>query len=540
MDNINWGIDESEIESGYFGEVESDDPLIKLWIIDSPKAEITWIAWSFQTKREEVEKDKNIFTTFKETLQRRWKAWWDILTLWGKWDVWAVETWAKFWFNFLWTLADLWWDFASGLYEDVAPDIFKEKIKEWAEYLAETSWWEVVVWKLLEAQKNLEDLNEFDPVKWQRFQWWLDLINGLLAVVWVWEAEKAIQRAVTPWFKDLKAIPWDIIDKTKEIWGKIKEKIITKPSEGLEWDSLLKKLDLEIQKGMIDWVEVDIPKVDKTVVEKLSTPFREWDVKVLAGRALSPRTVWKSSKQKLESIQNVEKNANTFYNNVRTGIIEWDISTLENASQTVINNIDTIGARIWNAVKKIDWNIKIENELTDNIISALGAKWASVSPATTILNKFLDDLWDWTLSISDAFELKKAYWNEVSKLYKAWDSWTKQYKALSDWVKFLNTKIDDIIEKQLWEQFAKDKAIFRNLKLIVDDIVSSTLVEWRRAPNTFAEQLGMIEWLLSPLESTKKLFIKEIWELNTRGWAWKELIKIYDNNAITNFNWLNK
>ena len=287
---------------------------------------------------------------------------------------------------------------------------------------------------------------------------------------------------------------------------------------------------------MIDGVEVDIPKVDKWVVEKLSTPFREWDTKVLAGRALSPRTVWKSAKQKLESIQNVEKNANNFYKNIRTGVIEWDISTIENASQSVIDNIDTIWARIWEAVKKVDGNVSIDNDITDSIITALNAKGSSVSPATTVLTKFLDDLWDGTLSISDAFELKKAYWNEVTKLYKSWDSGTKQFKALSDWVKSINTQIDEIIDTQLWDQFAIDKQTFRNLKLIVDDIVASTLVEWRRSPNTFAEQIGMIEGLLSPVDAVKQTFIKEIWELNTRGWAWKELIKIYDQKALQEFN----
>ena len=45
----------------------------------------------------------------------------------------------------------------------------------------------------------------------------------------------------------------------------------------------------------------------------------------------------------------------------------------------------------------------------------------------------------------------------------------------------------------------------------------------------------MIEGLLSPVDAIKQTFIKEIWELNTRWGAWKELIKIYDQKALSDF-----
>lgn len=293
----------------------------------------------------------------------------------------------------------------------------------------------------------------------------------------------------------------------------------------------LKQLKLETVPWKIWDVEVQIPKPERWVVETLTKPVREKNTKVLAWRALSPRTTWKSAKQKLKAVSDVEKNAREFHKNIRTWVLEWDISTIEDAAQAVVSNLDTVWERIWNAVKQVEWNLKVADDILWEVDSALKAKWASVSPATPILTKFKNDI-AWDLSIDEAFELKKAYQNEVSKLYKAWDAWTKQYKALSDWVKHLNSKIDDIIENQLWAEFAEDKKLFKWLKEIVDDLTASALVEWRRAPNTLAEQIWMIEWILSPVDTVKQTFIKEIAELNTRWWSWQELIKLLDEEAI--------
>ena len=533
-----WLYDRDNVVSWYHWEVKTqsiDDELSAMGLLDTPEIPKTGLASEIETDT----KNKNVFTRFKETLQKRWKSWWDILTLWVNDDeVGAVETGVKYWFNFLGTLADLWWDFAGALYEDVAPEVFQEKIKEWAEYLAETSWWEAVIWKLLEAQKNLEDLNEFDPVKWQRFQWWLDMVNGLLTVMWVWQAEKAIQNATLGSLKNIKSIPWDIIDKTKEIaWG-LSDKVwdIASWFKTAPDDKLLKNLNLETEKGIIWWIEVDVPKIDKTISEKVVDLFPWKTEKELAGRAVSPRTIWKNAKWKLKSVADVEVNTKQFYDNVRIWVLDWDIDTLENAAQTIVNNIDTVWARIWAAVKKVDWTIEIDGKTFADIESALLAKWAEVSPATPILQKLKTSLWDWKLSIDDAYELKKAYQNEVKKLFLSGDAWTKQYKALSDWVKFLNTKIDEIIETKLGTDFSKDKTLFGQLKTLVDDMVASSLVEWRRAPNTLAEQIWLVESIFSPVSAAKMKLIQTVWEQNTRGWAWKQLIKQYDAKSVKNFN----
>lgn len=524
-----WTQKESEIESGYFWNIPSSNPLVKLGVIDKQSTAPTWLVKTINKQLEEKttkENDKSIVDRFSETFKKRWDAWAWILTRWVKWDTGAIEWWLLMWANFLWTLADLTWDVIAETYTEIAPEDFQKSVNDWLASLMQTSWWEVAMRTLQEAQKKLEDVKEKDPVKWARLQWWLDLINWALTLMWWKVGTEWVKVATTTWK--------NLVKDTAQIVTKWADDLLTKIKPAWKTDDVLAKLDLQTTKWKIWDVEVDIPVRKTSVTEKVTAPFREVDTKVLAGRSVSPRTVWKNAKQKLNSITDVEKNTKSFYENVRTWKLEWNIDTLEDAAQTIVNNIDTVWERIWNAVKKVDWVIEIDNKITDDIINALWTKGADVSPATSILKKFYDELWDWKLSIPDAYELKKAYSNEVTKLYKAWDAWTKQYKALSDWVKFLNTKIDDLVETNLWDAFAADKWLYWNLKTLVDDMVASSLVEWRKAPNSLAEQIWMVESIFSPVSSIKSKLIQSVWEANSRWWAWKELIKQYDETAIKN------
>ena len=43
---------------------------------------------------------------------------------------------------------------------------------------------------------------------------------------------------------------------------------------------------------------------------------------------------------------------------------------------------------------------------------------------------------------------------------------------------------------------------------------------------------SMVEGITNPVSTAKTVLAKEIGELNTRGGAWKELIKNYDKEAI--------
>lgn len=520
-----WGLQENEIPSGYFWELPSENPLIELWIIEGEE-EIDPIDEMLDMQLKE-EKDTWIWTKIAETakggLSRIKEAW-----VWlAEWDFNIWEAFARGWAGALQTaLSPISWLLEEWVEESIQllSDDFKQNVAD----LTKPTIQDVVKWYDWQSQEQKRNLDNvwvwlellFTLVGWNAIKKPLQEI-AWEAVEWVKRWTEAVTKTVGEWIEQV----WDI---AKDITWKV-----TPESD------ILSKLDLETVKGKIWDVEVDIPKQKGSISEIITTPLREKDVKVLAGRALSPRTAWKWAKQRLKSITDVEKNAKKFYENIRTWVIEWDISTIENASQSVVDNIDVIWERIGNAIKQVEWNIKVSDDIINSINTAIESKGARVSPATTPLNKFIEDLGDWNLTIEEAFELKKVYQNEVSKLYKSGDSWTKQYKALSDWVKFLNTRIDEIIDNQLWDAFAKDKETFRNLKLIVDDIVNSSLVEWRRAPNTLAEQIWFIEWLLSPVDAVKQWFIQEIWELNTRGGAWKELIKIYDQQAINNLQqWL--
>lgn len=427
-----------------------------------------------------------------------------------------LAVWAGTFSDIVWAVVGEWLETSGQIVSAITPDSVEDRVKRRTESVFNT---------VVESQPA-EDLGNFLSTSWKAAKFVFDKLPE--------DAQKDIESLGSVWLWILDAT-WAAY--ARKVWVNVGWEI-KKTAEGIsevrKEKQLIWKLNLETRPWLIDWVGVDIPVQNRWIVETLSTPLRESDTKVLAGRALSPKTVGKNDKQKLKSVQDVEKNTNQFYVNVRTGKLEGNINTIEDASQTVIDNLDTVGARIWNAVSQVEWTLNVDVDILDSINTAIKAKWSRVSGATPILKDFIEDLWDGELDFADAYELKKAYSNEVSKLYKSWDAGTKQFKALSDWVNYLNNEIDLVIDTKLWTQFADDKLLFRNLKLIVDDIVSSTLVEGRRSPNTLAEQIGMIEGLLSPLQATKQIFIKEIGELNTRWWAWKELIKIYDKRAIKN------
>ncbi len=431
----------------------------------------------------------------------------DIDEAFARWAAWALQT-------FFSPVAWLVWEWIEAIPQDVKTSLLETATPtiQWI-----TAWYQG---QSPEQQRELANIGVWAEVV-AEFLWMKGIQLGwkkLISEAW---------EALVKW-TDLKTAvtkkAWDVVDTFK-------------PTKTGVDDKLLKNLNLETVKGKIWDVEVDILKIDKTVAEKVVDMFPWKTEKELAGRAVSPRTVWKNAKQKLKSVADVEKNTKQLYDNVRTWVLEWSIDTLEETAQTVVNNIDTIWARIGNAVKKVDWTIDIDNDITWEMIKALWAWGAKVSPATPILRNFYEELGTWHLSVAKAYSIKKAYANEVTKLYKAWDAWTEQYKALSNWVKFLNTKIDEIIDTKLWDEFAKDKALFSQLKTVVDDLVASSLVEWRRSPNTLAEQIWMVESIFSPISSAKMKLIQTVWEQNTRGWAWKQLIKQYDAASIKNY-WL--
>lgn len=510
------------------GLYTNQDEAIK-WVLDyaqSKWVKYDWIDSNSINMQMEEKADTGIWTKIADVftwgIERIWEAW-----VWlAEWKFTMPEAFIRWWAwalqSFFSPLSWLIWEWIEEWIQAMSDD-FKQNVME---KTTPTIQWVVqwYQWQSPEQQRRLDNIWVWLEVLLE-FVWWAAIKKPLQeiwqeAISWTkrfaQQGFKWAKEWFETWLERTKSIVWDFWKRTD--------------------DNLLQKLDIETTRGKIWDIEVDIPIRKTSITEKAAWPFIEKDAKVLAGRAISPRTVWKNVKQKLWTITNVEAHTKKFYENVRLGKFEWNIDTLEDAAQTIVNNIDTIWARIWNWVAKLDDVVDFDTWILKQIDDALAAKWAEVSPATSILKKFRNDVWEWTLTTSEAFSLKKLFSNEVNKLFKAWDAWTDQYKALSDWVRFLNTKIDELAEIKLWAWFLEDKELYKNLKTLADDIVASALVEWRRAPNSLAEQIWMIESIFNPIASTKNKLIQTVWEANRRWWAWKELMKQYDNQAVKAFD----
>ena len=567
-----------EIESGYFGEMPETNPLVRLWLIKAPEKEPSGIAKSFSRQQSEKEEASllslvpNPITAGKDLLVDVFE-WgktlvWDIQKI-SKWKIQETEGllwdviksgWKNVWrikeFNALvdetggnvaqkitfaglstvWSGFEILWEWFMSALKTIASEELEADAKEYMTELADTNIWKSIINAVKEWGEKLDAFEQSSPQA-------KALSMATKATLWVW-----LEAVWVGTVKRVGVKAWEeIIDIADKAWDAISDTIPKIKDSIPELPSFSRKVTDEIPeemrtvRGKIWDIEVEIPEVNRSISEKVVSPFTQNTTnKTLAGKAVSPRTIWKNRKWKLASISEVENRTRNFYNNIRTGQLDWDISTLESAAQTMVNNLDTVGARIWNAVKKVDGSIVFDNKITDSIVDALESKWSKVSPATSILKNFFDELWDGNLTIKEAYAMKKSYSNEVSKLVRAWDAGTDQYKALSDWVNFLNTKIDEIIDTQLWSQFAGDKTLYRDLLWLADDMVASSLVDGRRSANTFAERMGMLESISSPIASTVSTVRRKLTEANesiqTRGGAWVELIKRYDEEAIKNLD----
>jgi len=316
-------------------------------------------------------------------------------------------------------------------------------------------------------------------------------------------------------------------------WGqKIAQAFTPKTAE----QKLVQSLWAETTKGIIWGKKVNVPVPKEGIITKLSQPFRETDSKRLVGKALTPSHAEKTPKQIMKTVTGLEDTTKNFYNLVRTGKLKWSIDTLEDGAMTVINNLDEIGANIWKSIKETKWSVQPSKEFLQEASRVLWNKVEELSWAYKPLQTFIK-FSKKPLTIQDAFKLKKVYQAEIGKLVKSGDVWTESYEALLKWVQELTDNIDNTVMKLTWPKFAEYKKNYSLLKKLASDITKSAQVEWRRPPQTFVEQLSTLEaiseWITNPLSTAKQVFAKEIGELNTRGWAWKELIKNWDKEAIS-------
>lgn len=415
--------------------------------------------------------------------------------------------------SYIWdTAVGLTWDPIWAVFEPVVSPVIKKivEVTGQQENIGELAkWW--------------EDFRKTNPLLADSIEWLVNIGTTAAPFTKTWQA---VIKAPATLTKDAivwtTKIPWKVVDTVKSFIPTAEQKLV-------------KSLGQETAQWVVAWKVVQVPVPERWIIEKVTWwVLRPKDPKVLAWRALAPRIAWKTDKQKLSAISDVEKNVKQFYDGIRTWLYEWDLSTLESAANSVITNIDKIWERIWNAISEASWKIPLsKNRATIKKVLSdpIEKRWW----AWKILNNFYKDTAPIDgLSIQRAFKAKKIYQAEIKKLIKSWDTWTDAYEALVKWVQELNDNIDNAVANTPW--FKADKAQYAHLKKIVTDIANSAVVEWRRSPQTFVEQLGMVETLMdavsNPLSTVWKLYAKEIGELNTRWWAWKELIKIYDSNAI--------
>lgn len=353
-------------------------------------------------------------------------------------------------------------------------------------------------------------------------EWWLAWAKYDIASKW-----EVTPESVALWAGWNLAVAWAFR------WGqKFAQALTPKTAE----QKILESVWGKTVKGVVWGKTVKIQEPQEGIVTKVTTPFRTKDPKVLTGRALTPSYAWKTPKQMLKSVWEMTDKVKSFYEQVRIGKMKWNIDTLEDAANSVVTNLDEIWANIGNAVKWAKWSTSISMGTRSEMSRALRNKIEKRAWAYSALQNFYKDTSKW-LSLQDAFKAKRVYQTEIWKLIRSGDAWTDSYSALVKWVQELSDNIDTMVEKSVGtKQFIEWKRQYKLLKSIASDISKSAVVEWRRSPQTFVEQLwmleSMVEWFTNPLSTARAVLAKEIWELNTRGGAWKELIKNYDKEAI--------
>ncbi len=456
------------------------------------------------------------------------------------------------------------WEFLSKAWSYTPPALVSTAIKAW---FSDKTFWQLreeqkkeaeKIWQVWEAWSQfIKQYWAYNPESTSAWAWrlWVEIgssfiwPNKVWAIKSLWKIARPTQIAMEWWLAWAKydiASKWKVTPQSVAVWAwwnlalawafrwwqKLAQIIKPKTTEQKILESVWQQT-----KWIVQGKVVKVPVPEKTIIEKATFwIWRNKDTKVLAWRALTPSYAGKTPKQMLKTIWDVEKNIKEFYSQVRMWKMKWDISSLEEWANTVISNLDDIWTKIWWAVESAKWRAKVSMITKSEIKRALTNKVEKRAWAYNPLKNFYEDTAK-GLSLKDAFKAKKIYQAEITKLIKAWDAWTDSYQALVKWVQELSDNIDAIVEKAIWtKEFLQWKKQYKLLKSIASDISKSAVVEWRRSPNTFVEQLWTLEaikeWITSPLSTAWKIYAKEIWELNTRGGAWKELIKIYDEEAI--------
>ena len=495
--------------------------------------------------------------TQEQTKQKPEREWF-VQNVWGFiWDVvgGAIEQVPRA----LWNIAE----FGSKVWQYTPFSLWATAIQAW---FSDKTFWQLreeqkaqaeKLWQIWESWSEfVQKYGAYDPTTvWASLgRTWVEIWASLVWPNKVWAIQK-LWKLATPtkiamewglaWAKYDIASKWEITPTSVWVgawlnlwvawafkwWQKVAQAFMPKTAE----QKLVSALRAETTKWIVAGKKVNVPVPQEWVLTKITIPFRESDTKRLVWKALTPSYAWKTPKQIMKTVSWLETTTKDFYNLVRTWKLKGSIDTLEDSANTVITNLDEIGANIGKSIKETTGKISPSKTFVSDANAILKNKVEKLSWAYWPLKKFLE-FSKKPMSIQDAFKLKKVYQAEIWKLVKSGDVWTESYETLLKWVQELSDSIDSQVMKLTWPKFAEYKKNYSLLKKLASDITKSAQVEWRRSPQTFIEQVSTLEaiseWISNPLSTAKQLFAKEIWELNTRGWAWKELIKNWDKEAI--------
>ena len=495
--------------------------------------------------------------TQEQTKQKPEREWF-VQNVWGFiWDVvgGAIEQVPRA----LWNIAE----FGSKVWQYTPFSLWATAIQAW---FSDKTFWQLreeqkaqaeKLWQIWESWSEfVQKYGAYDPTTvWASLgRTWVEIWASLVWPNKVWAIQK-LWKLATPtkiamewglaWAKYDIASKWEITPTSVWVgawlnlwvawafkwWQKVAQAFMPKTAE----QKLVSALRAETTKWIVAGKKVNVPVPQEWVLTKITIPFRESDTKRLVWKALTPSYAWKTPKQIMKTVSWLETTTKDFYNLVRTWKLKGSIDTLEDSANTVITNLDEIGANIGKSIKETTGKISPSKTFVSDANAILKNKVEELSWAYWPLKKFLE-FSKKPMSIQDAFKLKKVYQAEIWKLVKSGDVWTESYETLLKWVQELSDSIDSQVMKLTWPKFAEYKKNYSLLKKLASDITKSAQVEWRRSPQTFIEQVSTLEaiseWISNPLSTAKQLFAKEIGELNTRWWAWKELIKNWDKDAI--------
>lgn len=500
-----------------------------IWLLNKD----TWLAWLYNNL---VWWAEDLFTSI-------WKWAENIVD----WVLWAWEQLAnKGASAYLWHPVKNDWYFSS--WENLSDQTFK--IANWALWVYGNSVFPIVSYTL-HTLWNTEDWKKILLDAWNAINEWWNWLNHLpilkqyrdsLSPKYQKEFDSFVPNAIltvawTLWkywinkFKETHPWVWDQLDSLNDTIQTIK-KIPRKEFKELNYSAHW----IKTKPWLVDWkiINIDLPQkwLFDNIKWAITEPVKTKDLTKLVNRAFTPSRAWLNISQKVDLLKNTLKDATDLYKQVRTWKLNGNINSLQDTAQTVVDNLKTVWDKIWQAISKTKGEIKIPEELKTKLEESINTEWSKVAPAVAPVKKLLSELeWKDKLTPQQAFELKKAYWNEVSKLYKAWDAGTKSYTALRDTVDYLNKSIDNIVDKTEWLKDLKSQ--YALLKRNANNIVNSAVVDSRSAPMWLAEQMWFIDNILNPIWWVKNAIIKEMADANSRWWAWQRFVKLMDKNAIS-------